>query len=283
MDQTRKMKVSELAAASGVSAPTIHFYVKEGLLPRPFKTGRTMAYYTEEHLEGLRMVKSLREAKYSIAMIRQVLAEKSAEKELATPRQKSHGTRREDILNAAILLFREKGFNETSITDIIQHAGAGRGTFYAYFDNKEELFFECADKVFLKIDRDHEEIERETDILQKLKLRGRYFCSRYPKVIDMLNLIRGATLGGNEAFREKLNQIMDNLAKPIAEDIERGIQQGVVNPGEPEIIAWMLVGIIEYCSYLLYEQGADTAEPLLREAWDIIARGCVAEGIHAGQ
>ena len=283
MKHTRQMRVSELAAATGVSAPTIHFYVKEGLLSKPLKTGQTMAYYTDEHLESLRMIKSLREAKYSIAMIRQILAEKGAGGESAKPRQKSGSTRREDILNSAILLFREKGFHETSITDIIQHSSTGRGTFYGYFDNKEELFFECADKVFLGIDRGRKEIEDEPDILRKLQLRGTYFLNFYPKAIDMLNLIRGATLGGNEAFREKLNQIMDNLAKPIAEDIKLGIEAGVLRSGEPEIIAWMLVGIAEYCSYLLYEQGGDAAELSLEDAWDIILYGCIKEGRDAGQ
>ena len=275
MNQKRQMRVSELAAATGVSAPTVNFYVKEGLLPRPFKTGKTMAYYTDEHLESLRMIKSLREAKYSIAMIRQILAEKGAGGELAKHQQKSGSTRREDILNSAIHLFREKGFNETSITDIIQRAGAGRGTFYAYFGNKEELFFECADKVFLEIDRGQKKIEVEPDILRKLQLKEMYFFNFYPKAIDMLNMIRGATLGGNDAFREKLNQVMDNLAKPISEDIKQGIKEGVLSPAEPEIIAWMLVGAVEYSSYLLYEQGVDTAEQLLKDAWDIIFRGCV--------
>jgi hypothetical protein len=110
-----------------------------------------------------------------------------------------------------------------------------------------------------------------------------HFFNFYPKAIDMLNMIRGATLGGNGAFREKLTQVMDNLAKPISEDIKQGIKEGVLSPVEPEIIAWMLVGAIEYGSYLLYEQGADTAEQLLKEAWDIIFRGCVKEGSDAEQ
>ena len=96
-------------------------------------------------------------------------------------------------------------------------------------------------------------------------------------------VIRGATLGGNEAFRDKLNQIMDNLAKPIMEDIKCGITEGVLSPAEPEIIAWMLVGAAEYSSYLLYEQGADTAEQLLRDTWDIVFRGCMEEGSDAEQ
>ena len=71
---------------------------------------------------------------------------------------------------------------------------------------------------------------------------------------------------------------MDNLAKPIFEDVKQGIREGVLCAGEPEIIAWMLVGATEYGSYLLYEQGLDTAEELLRDAWDIVTNGCAKEG-----
>ena len=70
MNQQRQMRVSELATVTGVSVSTIHFYTKEGLLPKPFKTGQTMAYYTDEHLRSLHMIKSLRDAKYSIAAIK---------------------------------------------------------------------------------------------------------------------------------------------------------------------------------------------------------------------
>src|SRR5262249_31087487 len=68
------MRMAELAAKSGVARETIHFYLREGLLPRPRKGGRTVAYYDAEHLERLRLIRRLREEKYfPLAVIRKVL------------------------------------------------------------------------------------------------------------------------------------------------------------------------------------------------------------------
>src|SRR4051794_17709453 len=58
------MRMAELALRSGVSRETIHFYLREGLLPRPRKGGRTVAYYDEEHLSRLTLIRTLREEKY---------------------------------------------------------------------------------------------------------------------------------------------------------------------------------------------------------------------------
>lgn len=52
------------------------------------------------------------------------------------------GSRREDILNSALRLFLEKGFNATSIEEITRLAGMSKGSFYTYFHSKEELLNE---------------------------------------------------------------------------------------------------------------------------------------------
>ena len=66
--------MAELSARSGVPRETIHFYLREGLLPRPRKGGRTVAYYGEEHLDRLRTIRRLREEKYlPLAVIRRLL------------------------------------------------------------------------------------------------------------------------------------------------------------------------------------------------------------------
>jgi DNA-binding transcriptional MerR regulator len=66
--------MAELSSRSGVPRETIHFYLREGLLPRPRKGGRTVAYYGEEHLDRLRIIRRLREEKYlPLAVIRRLL------------------------------------------------------------------------------------------------------------------------------------------------------------------------------------------------------------------
>jgi DNA-binding transcriptional MerR regulator len=68
------MRMAELAQASGVSRDTIHYYLREGLLPKPVKGGKTVAYYDEAHLERLRLIRRFREEKYlPVAVIRRLL------------------------------------------------------------------------------------------------------------------------------------------------------------------------------------------------------------------
>lgn len=47
--------------------------------------------------------------------------------------------KRELIMNAAMELFKEKGYTSTRIIDIANKAGIGKGTVYAYFESKEDL------------------------------------------------------------------------------------------------------------------------------------------------
>ena len=47
--------------------------------------------------------------------------------------------KRTDLLEAAYKLFITIGFSETTITQIAKKAGVGKGTFYLYFKNKEDI------------------------------------------------------------------------------------------------------------------------------------------------
>jgi DNA-binding transcriptional MerR regulator len=58
------LRMGELAEASGVPAPTIKHYLREGLLPEPVKTSRNMAYYPPEFVERIRLIKQLQEERF---------------------------------------------------------------------------------------------------------------------------------------------------------------------------------------------------------------------------
>jgi DNA-binding transcriptional MerR regulator len=55
------IKIQELAARTGVSKSTIHYYAEKGLLPPPKKTSRTMAYYDESCVERIRLIRDFQE------------------------------------------------------------------------------------------------------------------------------------------------------------------------------------------------------------------------------
>lgn len=63
--------------------------------------------------------------------------------------------RRERIIGAAWKLFREKGFAEATINDIINEAGISKGTFYYYFRSKDDLL----DTLSEILDREYERLD----------------------------------------------------------------------------------------------------------------------------
>ncbi len=64
LPRPKGLRISKLAKLADVSIPTIKHYLKEGLLPRPVKTGRTMSYYDHECVEIVKLIKRLQTEKY---------------------------------------------------------------------------------------------------------------------------------------------------------------------------------------------------------------------------
>jgi DNA-binding transcriptional MerR regulator len=74
-----KLKMSELAERSGVSAGTIKHYLREGLLGSDddvLRTSRNMAYYPEQYVERIKLIKRLQERRFMpLRVIREVMAD----------------------------------------------------------------------------------------------------------------------------------------------------------------------------------------------------------------
>jgi DNA-binding transcriptional MerR regulator len=76
-DERRMMRIGELAEAAGVSVQTIHYYIRDGLLPPPVKTAPNMAYYGAQYIEEIRLIKELQQTRYlPLAVIKLVLQAK---------------------------------------------------------------------------------------------------------------------------------------------------------------------------------------------------------------
>jgi DNA-binding transcriptional MerR regulator len=60
----RLLKMQQLSHATGVSGGTIRYYVQKGILPKPLKTHRNMAYYDESYIERIRAIKDLQKKRF---------------------------------------------------------------------------------------------------------------------------------------------------------------------------------------------------------------------------
>jgi len=70
------MKISELVKRTGIPKETIHFYIREGLLRKPRKSGVNSAEYNERYVDQIQLIRDLRENYYlPIPEIKKVVKE----------------------------------------------------------------------------------------------------------------------------------------------------------------------------------------------------------------
>ena len=68
------MKISELVRRTKVSKETVHYYIREGLLPKPRKRSRNIADYDDGYVERIRLIKELQDRYFlPLAIIKNIL------------------------------------------------------------------------------------------------------------------------------------------------------------------------------------------------------------------
>ena len=67
------MNIQQAARASGLSADTIRFYEKKGVLPRPPRQENGYRTYSEEHVETLRLARGLRDLGLPLGEVAEIL------------------------------------------------------------------------------------------------------------------------------------------------------------------------------------------------------------------
>ena len=72
------IKMGELVRRTGVQKETIRFYINKGLLPRPLKTGRNMAYYDESYVDRIKLIKELQLKRFlPLNVIKEIILQNS--------------------------------------------------------------------------------------------------------------------------------------------------------------------------------------------------------------
>lgn len=274
MRNTGAMQISELARISGVPVSTIRYYIREGLLPQPFRTGKTRAYYSLDHLKGIGFIKKKQAAgNKSLDAIRKDIEKRFALQKNSSDIKIAPG-HREKIISSATELFSDRGYAETSIADIANYAKISKETIYVHFKNKEELFMECADIVFHNMYNNvWQEIKDEKNIVERSKKRARAFIASFPKWITMMNLVRSLSVGNNPTFREKFNNVLSQMINPLSSDYEIFKRENNVNKKTDSAIAgYFIMGMAEYGAMLI-ERGLCTEEEAIDYVTTIIMQG----------
>lgn len=265
--KTRKwLRISELERQSGVSRRTIHFYLQEGLLHPPLKTGKTMAYYDANHLEKLKKICAAKKQGMPLFAIREQIAfEKHgsdppgrpvapafARAAKRLPKSAQGNKTREAILGLACKMFCSDGYKGTRVSDITRRLGVGKGTFYFYFSDKKELFLECAPMIFAELfSKGWDEIGREKDPRLRLRLRAGAVLPVLREFCAILALSREALEDPDPKLKKLGKNIFTSIRRPLEQDIKKGVEMGLFRDVDPKLASAAMIGIAEGLLYLL--------------------------------
>lgn len=133
--------------------------------------------------------------------------------------------RKQDLLNIAYRMFIEKGYENTSVDDIIIEAGIAKGTYYYYFESKEatleaviEMMIEKAENVAKAA------LMNPVPIPQKLASVVYAFQPNKDELVITDVLERKE----NIVMHDKIGKKIVEVAVPILSDIVReGIAKGI--------------------------------------------------------
>jgi AcrR family transcriptional regulator len=178
---------------------------------------------------------------------------------------------RRKLLEAAEQIFAELGYHDASIVKITEAAGVGQGTFYLYFTGKKEIFDE------LVLDLNHrvrqamtEGAEQGSTRVEKEQLGFAAFFRFTAEHPALYRIIRQAEFVSPEI----LQLHYERLTNGYVAGLRQAMANGEIEPGDPELLAWTLMGIGELVGmrWILWA-GRDELPPDISKELDaIIAR-----------
>lgn len=156
---------------------------------------------------------------------------------------------RENILNAAAYEFEKRGFIHTTVSNIMQKANLGVGTFYNYFSSKEEVLMNLVKNLFTEVEKNVKSKEKlNYSSLELLETACEYTAELIDNNRFVLPLLSSAM-----EHSDKPELVQKNLSpgfkKIFAEIIERGQKLG-------EIRADIPVDLISELFHSIYQAAA---------------------------
>jgi AcrR family transcriptional regulator len=285
MSEVKLYKISELERLSGFPRYTIHNYVRNGVLHEPIKTGKTMAYYDDSHLERLDAIRRIRGTqKLPLSFLKEMLADHPASDGDGEGRERpaaagETGTdtreeRRRQIREAALKVFVEKGFQQTRIQDITDAAGVSTGTFYLYYKTKRELFLDVIDDMTVNTVKALEEAATEdSDILRGAISTAKYYMDNYTSFAGVINQFRGMMASGEHSAKQKYMELHNRLADPIIHQIRAAIKKGIIREVDPELLASVMMGMVEFLSFRVTFDEKRTSSESISFMMDLLTNG----------
>jgi AcrR family transcriptional regulator len=180
--------------------------------------------------------------------------------------------RRRQLLEFATNRFAENGYHPTSVAEIVQGLGVGKGVFYWYFDSKEQLFLEILRDAQQDLRRTQQlAIGDVTDPVVRIE-QGMHATIRWSADHpEYYKLTQFAVT--EERFLPALRKGQEIAAKDAMRHIRDGIELGVIRDTDPLYIAHSILGMTAQLVRVFVHEQQVPADKVADEAVALILDG----------
>lgn len=191
----------------------------------------------------------------------------------AQQRSSARQAKRDAVLRAAVQMFNEKGFHQTSLDDVAARLGVSKPTIYHYLGNKDQVLFECVTFGLAQLIEAAEASQaRPGRGIDRLIA----FLTRYAE-INMDDFGRCVILTGDEALstdsRKQFHALKRQIDTAMRQLIRDGIEDGSIAPVDPKMLAFALAGALNWPARWHDPQGAETAADIAPHLVSLLAQG----------
>lgn len=131
------------------------------------------------------------------------------------------------ILEAAIRVFADQGFFQSTVSQIAREAGVADGTIYLYFKNKDDIlihFFNIKAKQVFEYFR--EAVNDADNAVEKLKMLIRRHLAEFQKDPHMSIVYQAETHQIHRLAEEQIREVSKQYLDIVSEIVEQGQQEG---------------------------------------------------------
>jgi len=186
--------------------------------------------------------------------------------------------KREKMFAAAIVKFSKKGTSATTMQEIAEEAGIGKGTLYRYFKNKEDLISSLI-KFGLNdvLEKVKKEIAKLDDPIKKIEQIITVQLNFYKNHGEFHKFLTREVWGHKLKFKYEIKEIMDKYTEIIENVIIEGIEQKKLKKMNPLNVTISLFGMIYITSAhrIMFEQdfSANEIEEIKEDIMEIYFNG----------
>lgn len=160
-------------------------------------------------------------------------------------------------MDAALRLFADQGYHGTTVGDVCDTLGVGKGVFYWYFDSKDALFSELLQECLLQLRRAQQAaIEDVDDPVNRIEEGIRASIGFFRDTPAILALIR--TAARYEEFSALVRQGQEIVVGDTATHIKEGMAEGAIRHGDPELMSHGILGTVFHFVETYFGTDAET-------------------------